>query len=46
MIGVNKSPGFNILVTTPLSFLYLFAGHEKLLKHVSHIVLDECDKYF
>jgi superfamily II DNA/RNA helicase len=45
-IEKNKQPGFNLLVTTPMSFLNMFQGKEAVLKDVEYIVLDECDKYF
>ena len=45
-IQQNKSPGFNILVTTPLSFINIFEEHSKILKSVKFLILDECDKYF
>lgn len=42
----NKSPGFNILITTPLTFLKYFEGRRVLLKQVEYVILDECDKCF
>lgn len=36
----KKSPGFNILVATPLTFLKYFEDKKMLLKHVEYIVLD------
>ena len=38
--------GFNLLVTTPMSFLNTFQDKDKVLKDIEYIVLDECDKYF
>ena len=34
LIEQNRSPGFNILVTTPMLFIQHFQGHHKILKHV------------
>ena len=45
-IEAKKSPGFNILVATPLTFLKHFEGRQALLKQVEYVVLDECDKCF
>jgi superfamily II DNA/RNA helicase len=40
----KKSPGYNILVATPLTFLRLFEERKVLLKQIEYVVLDECDK--
>lgn len=45
-INANKSPGFNILLATPLNFINLFTEHEKILSYTKFLILDECDKYF
>lgn len=42
----KKSPGYNILIATPLTFLRLFGERKMLLKQVEYVVLDECDKCF
>ena len=36
----KKSPGFNILVATPITFLKHFSDKKVLLKNVEYIVLD------
>ena len=36
----KKSPGFNILIATPLTFLKFFEDKKLLLKHVEYIILD------
>lgn len=42
----KKSPGYNILIATPLTFLKLFEERKMLLKQIEYVILDECDKCF
>lgn len=39
-IKSKKSPGYNILVSTPLTFLRLFEDKKVLLKQVQYVVID------